>query len=320
VRSRVACLACAVLVLGEVSFAAGQGTTLQFRWAAGQENRYRLTQKTVATVSGIPGGGTQTVEQTMIQTTALKVLAVAPDGNATIQQTFEALRMEMTTPAGPMVFDSAVKEQPSDPMMAGMAAMLTGMVGESITLVLKPNGDVVKVEGMARIIDKMAAGLPPEMSSNPVMLSFKSSLSDDAMRRMFAQSFGTFPEKPIAIGDTWTGTAEVVQPVIGTLSTLRTSTLKAVDTTADSSMARIAIVVATKQSAEAPAAGSPMKITMGEAKGTGEMTFDVIKGRMTRSTVDIDLPMTMSMTGPDGQFVTLQNVVHSGIVMELVVR
>ena len=30
--------------------------------------------------------------------------------------------------------------------MAGMATMLSGMVGQSITLVMKPNGDVIKVK------------------------------------------------------------------------------------------------------------------------------------------------------------------------------
>src|SRR6478735_4265417 len=96
VRSRIASVACSVLVLAAAASAAAQGTTLQYRWTAGQEDRYRLTLKTVATMSGMPGGGTQTVEQTMSQTTAMKVLSVAADGTATVQLTFEAVRMEMT--------------------------------------------------------------------------------------------------------------------------------------------------------------------------------------------------------------------------------
>ena len=50
------------------------------------------------------------------------------------------------------------------------------------------------------------------------------------------------------------------------------------------------------------------------------MTFDVTKGRLQRSTATADLPMTMAMTGPDGQAVTIQNNVHTVITMELVPR
>jgi hypothetical protein len=314
-------VACSVLVLGAAASAAGQGTTLRYRWSAGQEDRYRMTQKTVATISGMPGGGgTQTVEQAMTQTTAMKVLSVAADGTATIQQTFEAVRMEMTTPAGTMVFDSAVKEAPADPMMAGLATLLTGMVGEVITVVLKPNGGVVKVEGMTRIFEKMSAAMPADVATGPLIASLKSALSDEAMQRTFGQSFSAFPDAPVATGETWTTTSEIVQPVIGTVNTVRTSTLQAVETAGGSAMARIGIVVAVKQSAEAPAAGAPMKMTMGDAKGTGEITFDVTNGRMQRTTVDMDMPMTMAATMPDGEFMSIQNTVHTAMVMELLSR
>ena len=319
-RSRIASVACTIIVLTTVSSAAGQGTTLQYHWSAGQEERYRTTQKTVATISGMPGADTQTVEQTMAQTTAMKVIAVGADGSATIQQTFEAMRMEMTTPNGTIVFDSAVKEPPSDPMVAGMAAVLTGMVGEAITIVLKPDGEVVKVEGMGRIFERMSAKLPAEVTNSPMVASLKGALSDEGMRRTVEQSFGLFPDKPVATGETWTRTSEVVQPVIGTINTLQTARLQAVETTGGSAMARIGIVVAIKQSAEAPAAGAPMKITMGEAKGTGEITFDVTKGRIQRTTMEMDMPMTMAMTTPDGQFVSMQNSLHTSMVMELLPR
>jgi hypothetical protein len=321
VRSRIASVACSVLVLAAAASAAGQGTTLQYRWTPGQEDHYRTTLKTVATMSGMPGGGTQTVEQTMSQTTAMKVLSVAADGTATDQLTFEAVRMEMTTPMGTMVFDSAVKEQPRDPMTAGLATLLTGMVGEAITVVLKPNGGVVKVEGMNRIFEKMSGALAADATTGPLVASLKSSMSDEAMQRTFGQSFSGFPDAPVAPGATWTNTSENVQPIIGTMNTVQTLTLQAVETTGGSAMARIGVVVALKQSAEAPAtAEMPMKITMGEAKGTGEITFDVTNGHAQRTTVDMDMPMTMAMTTPDGEFMSIQNSVHTTMVMELLRR
>ena len=319
-RVRLAVVTCAAVVVLPLVSAAGQGTTLRYSWTPGQEDRYRVTQKVSATVTGIPGADTQTVEQTMTQTMVLRVMEVAGDGNATVRQTFEALRMEITTPAGPAVFDSSAKDRPSDPTMARVATMMTAMIGESVNVTFRPNGDVVKVEGMGRVIEKMTAALPAGAEADPVLQTIKASMSDDSMRRTVGQSFAVFPERPVTKGESWTSTFENTQPIVGTLTTTRTSTLSGVETTGGAAMARIAIATATKQAAEAPAGGIPMKITLGDANGTGEMTFDVSKGRLQSSTATADLPMKMAMNGPDGQAVNLINTVHSVITLELVPR
>jgi hypothetical protein len=110
--------------------------------------------------------------------------------------------------------------------------------------------------------------------------------------------------------------------MLGRLTSVRTSTLTAIDQAGGSPMARIAIAVAMKPVAEGqPAAAPPgLTIAMGESKAAGETLFDVANGRVQRSTVTSDVPMTMGMTGPDGQKVTMQNAVHTVMTFELVPR
>src|SRR4051794_13762671 len=314
-------MTCAAVLLLTLP-AAAQGTTLRYRWTAGQDDRYRLTQKTTATVSGVPGGGPESmvVEQTITQIMRLRVSEIAADGTATLQQTFESMRFEMTGPTGPILFDSSTKERPADPTMAGMADMLGATVGQTLTVVLRPNGEVVKVEGMDKVLDKMTASIPADGPMAAMANSLKAGFTDEAVRRMFSQSFAGFPAGPIAPGGTWSGTFEMTQPIIGTVSSVRTYTLSGIDSGAGAQTARIAVVSTSKQTAESAPNPIGMTVTMGEAKGSGETLFDVTNGRIQRSVVNSDMPMTMRMTGPDGQSATIQNNAHSTLTMELIPR
>jgi hypothetical protein len=322
VRLRVTLVTGIAVACAAVGLLAGQGTTLRYKWAAGQDDRYRLSQKITATVSGIPGGGSQTIEQSLTQVMRMQVTAVAADGTATIKQTFESVRMEMATPNGMVVIDTDAKEKPSEPAAVAPFTTLTAMVGEAVTLTMRANGEVQNVEGMTRIFDKISAGLPAGGAADPTFASMKAGLNDEAMRQMFSQSLASFPDRPIAPGESWTATVEIPQPMLGRLTSVRTSTLTAIDQAGGSPMARIAIAVAMKPVAEGqPAAAPPgLTIAMGESKAAGETLFDVAKGRVERSTVTSDVPMTMGMTGPDGQKVTMQNAVHTVMTFELVPR
>jgi len=230
------------------------------------------------------------------------------------------MRFEMNGPTGPVVFDSAAKERPADPTMAGMADILGAAVGQTVTVVLRPDGEGVKVDGMEKILDKMTASLPTQGPMAAMASSIKAGFTDEAMRRMFSQSFGLFPAGPIAPGESWSGTFEMTQPVLGKVTSVRTSTLTGIESAAGGQTARIAIASTSKQTAESTPTPPGMTLTMGEAKGSGETLFDVTNGRIQRSIVNSEMPMTMRMTGPDGQTATIQNNAHSTLTMELIPR
>lgn len=318
-RFRVGMLACVVAIFVGVSSAYGQDATLRYRWVKGDDVRYRVSQQGTTTINGLPGMGEMTMDQSNVQVIRLTVEDVATDGSATLRQTFESARMELNSPAGKAVFDSAAADKPTDPIAVAIGATMSAMIGESITVVLMPTGAVIKVEGMSRIFDKIMKALPQDPTGAQVFGQFKGTMSDDAMRSMFEQGFVTFPDHAVKAGETWTGQFKMSLPIIGTLTTTRTSTLQGVESSSGASIARIATMIAMRQDAEASPPG-PMGMTakLADSKGEGEILFDIARGRVQKTSSRSEMPVTMSMTGPDGSQINAQSLVRTTMTMEIV--
>jgi hypothetical protein len=77
-------------------------------------------------MSGVPGMGEMNITNTMTQMVQQTTQDVAADGTGTIQALFESIKMEMGTPMGTFVYDSAVPANTGDPMVAQIAAMVGG--------------------------------------------------------------------------------------------------------------------------------------------------------------------------------------------------
>ena len=302
-----------------MSSAYGQDAALRYRWVKGEEVRYRVSQQGTTTISGLPGMGEMTMDQSHVQVLRLTVEDVATDGSATLRQTFESVRMELNSPAGKAVFDSAAADKPTDPIAVAIGATMSAMIGESITVVLVPTGAVIKVEGMSRIFDKIMKTLPQDPTGAQVFSQLKGTMSDDAMRSMFEQGFATFPDHAVKAGETWTGQFRMSLPIIGTVTTTRTSTLQGVESSNGTSIARIATMFAMRQDAEASPPG-PMGMTakLADSKGEGEILFDIAKGRVQKTSSRSEMPVTLSMTGPNGSQINAQSLVRTTVTMELV--
>ena len=87
-------------------------------------------------------------------------------------------------------------------MVAQIAATIGALVGESITLVMSPNGAIQKMEGMARIMEKMQKTAPQGRAALG-MAGLDSMLTDESMKGAFGQSFGHLPGTAVKPGDTW---------------------------------------------------------------------------------------------------------------------
>src|SRR4051812_44431110 len=85
-----------------------QDVTLKYHWTAGDEWRTRMTQQTSTTIltGQAAGTGGGSLESTMTQVFHTLVEEVAADGNATLQQVIESVRVEMRLPSGTIQFAS----------------------------------------------------------------------------------------------------------------------------------------------------------------------------------------------------------------------
>ena len=320
-RRQFAKLACIVAVCaGMPAVAYGQGGTLRYRWVEGEQMRYRQTQESSMTMSGLPGFDGAVVTQKMVQIMRVTVEKVTADGSVTLRETFESVRMEQNTPMGSTVFDSTSPAKPDQPP-SPVDSVMSAMIGESITLVLAPDGKVSKVEGMSRIMDKMFASLPQDPLSSQVLGQLKASMSDESFGSAFGQTFATFPNRALKAGDTWSDQAQANNPIAGRLTTATTYTVKSIDSANGSTIARIAQAQTIKQEA-GPEAASPfsalgMTMKLGESKSQGEILFDITSGRLQKTALESDMPMTMSLKDSPLGSLDVTGSVRTIVLMEL---
>ena len=309
--------AAVLLVLAaSVNHAAAQAVQIRYQWKQGDVLTYRTELRTVSSGTGGPRGP-ESFEQTLTQTFQVTVAAVNPaDGSATLRHSVEAVAVEMNTPAGKMAYDSK-RPLPvdADPRLQGMARTLGGMVGEAISVTMAPTGAVRRIDGTARVVQKLIDNLPRDPMSGALAQNIKAMLSDDALRSSLEQSFTRLPEQPVNIGDTWSAEQTVSAGASGRVLGKSTFTLKAIEGTADGAMARIAVALALRhEDVAAPGGSAVVKLGAG-SKGEGEVTFSVGRGRIETNTMRTDLTSTVTMRGPDGGTMTLQNTTKTTMTM-----
>jgi len=298
--------------------AAAQPVALRYQWKQGDALTYRTVVRTTSSATGGPRGP-ETFEQTLSQTFKLTVAAVSPvDGSATLRQSIEAVSMDVTTPGGKIAYDSARPVgDDADPRVQGMARTLGGMVGEAISVTIATNGTVRRIDGSARIVQKLIDNLPRDPMSGGLAQNIKAMLSDDALRSALEQSFSRLPDQPVNIGDTWTSEQTISAGATGRVLGKTTFTLKAIDGSGDAAAARIAVALALKQE-ELPSGGSTVVKLAAGSKGEGEVVFSVAAGRIETNSMRTDMPSTVTMRAPDGTTVTLQNTTRTTMTMNRV--
>jgi hypothetical protein len=299
----------------------GQDVSLRYRWTKGDALRYRITTESAVAMSGMPGMGDMTVTTTQSQVQQLTPTDVAADGTATVTMRFESVRMNMSSPMGSFGYDSAAPpSQAADPITAQLAVVMGGLVGESVSAVIAPTGAIRSLEGGTRLMEKLKKALPADAGAAMGSLGggLDSIMSDDAMRGNFGQSFATLPDKAVKVGDTWQSEIKMPNPA-GQMTVSSTFTLKAVDRVDARDVARIEFTQQIKPGAGGSAMGM-MTVQMTDGTGDGEILFDHKLGRIVRSVARNTLPMTMSMTGPDGSAMNMNALTKTTVTLELVER
>ena len=319
--TRILSMRRAVILLALLASAApvhAQGVTLKYRWTKGESLTYRMGQQTASTVTGMPGISEVKLEQNMVLMLKITAEDVAADGTATLSQTFESVKMDMSGPMGRVSYDTAAPSAIANPMVQALRQIFTGMVGASITIVQAPDGSVRKVEGATKVMDRIVKSAQGDPAAIAAAEGMKSILSDEAVKATLEQSFPKLPAAALQPGETWQAQLAMGNDTIGRVTGDVKFTLKAVEGAGDAATAQIAVALTVKQDVAPPPAANGMIVKMGEGKGTGDIAFDVAKGRIVKSSMKTDTPSTMTMQGPDGNMATLQSKATTTMTMELV--
>lgn len=309
---RIALLVLAALVSSATL--AAQDVTLRYRWTKGEEVRYRTTQQTDMQMSGLPGMGDMNIAMTMVQVNKMVVDDVAADGSATLRNSFESIKMSMNVPMmGEVTYDSAnPAASAGNPISEALAKTVGAMAGETITMVVAANGKVGKIDGLAKVVEKIKAGASSAGASMGLggMDAF---MSEEGLRGTIDQTFSLLPDKPIKVGETWKNEYKI--PGAGGAAQLVAAsyTLKA----HNNALATVVSTGTSKATGPASAMG-PMTVTVGEGTSQGEMLFDVKAGRVRKATGTLSVPMSMRMSAPDGTDIAIQAAQKTTSTMELI--
>jgi hypothetical protein len=179
---------------------------------------------------------------------------------------------------------------------------------------------VRRIEGAPRIADKISKVMAGSNDPGAVQAGqgLRSMLGDDAVKTTFEQAFPRLSGPPVKVGDTWTAQL-AMGPGIGRITGRSTFTVKALEGTAAAPVARIAVDLALRQEGVPPPSGpAAMVMTLGDAKGAGEILFSIAGGQIQRSTMRTDMPSSTVMNGPDGSPVTMESKSTITMTMELV--
>jgi hypothetical protein len=294
--------------------ASGQNVTIRFHWSKGDTQQYRVTQESAVAMSGVPGMGEMNITTTLTQTHEYAVDDVTGDGTGTVRVKFASMKMGMNSPMGSMVWDSASPTAGGDQISQMMAQSLGPLVGQSITMVVTPTGEVKKIDGLTELMQKINSG----MAASPMggMPGMGNVMTEDSLRSMFEQNFSALPQRAVKVGETWTRDSQLKMP-FGTVASAMTLALQGVS----ANVATITLKATNKVTVDTKAlAGTPvpMNMTMGDGTSEGELAFDVKAGRIQKSTVRTVQPMSMNMTGPDGSAVSLEATTRSTTTVELI--
>jgi hypothetical protein len=206
------------------------------------------------------------------------------DGNWTIKQRIEGLKMEIEIGGNKIPYDSTKEGGPTNPL----SDFFKALVGSEFTLTIDKNMKITKIEGRDEFLKKL---VKENQQMAPLLQTI---LSDEALKQMSDPAFAVVPDKPVKKGDTWTRKATLNMGPIGTFDTEYKYTYEGTD---ENKLHKIKVETSLKYQPPGPNAGGGalpfkiMKADLNSKDSSGTILFDTTKGRVSSS------DMTMKLTG-----------------------
>ncbi|MEO6708427.1 MAG: DUF6263 family protein, partial [Planctomycetota bacterium] len=211
---------------------------------------------------------------------------VAADGTASIEVSYEALRLDSDMSTG-FNFDSTLAGPDAgrnDPELTGMIGAL---LGSRLRMKLDPSGKVSDLQGVKEMLATMQAKLGPDGEGRSVLAMFG---EESQMKWLELE---VFPAKPVVSGESWKRFSEVQLPKMGRMTIRIEDVFRGVEPHIGRTCA---VISSTTRMSLAPedSSTSLVGIRMDSSKGEGTKWFDHEHGRMLESQQTIEMKMSMS--------------------------
>jgi hypothetical protein len=150
-------------------------------------------------------GQKQAIQQVVVMTYDYEVVDVSSADQYTVQMTFGRIQSSMQSMGQTMVYDSDSPPDAPNPAFDAYQAM----IGKTLTITLRSNGKVEKLEGTDELIDAILGASPGAAGSAEMRAAMKEQYGDEALASMLQQSIAMFPDEPVAVGKSWTREMEI---------------------------------------------------------------------------------------------------------------
>ncbi len=265
-------------------FAGGSNLTAQeqlaWRFTPGESLKYVVNQKMDMAMT--IAGKQQNVVMTQIMDMHWKIATVdASNGDVKMSQTVERLKMNTEGPPfGLVSFDSASETVPDTPLGKSLAEVFKVMIGKEFDVRMKSTGKIESVQVPASLIE----GLKKAGSAGNAM-------DESTLKQMMTQSAITLPEKPVPPGEKWESVQQIDMP-FGAMVVRSQLSYEGIDPSSGYALISMKPMITVT-----PKEGAPISLTLNHAEGRGLVRFDIAKGRIARSDLDLTMDMQVKSLG-----------------------
>lgn len=223
-----------------------------------------------------------------------EVLSVGDDGSIKLKTTYQSVAIEGFGNSGgkasyTLSYDSTKPSQNVPVAMQPLAAI----VGQSLTVTASSRGEVLKIEGIDAIVQRMIAGTKDTVGRDIMSKTLKSSMEGQSKQ---ISGMAIFAESPVGVGDVWN--AQHTQSAIAPLLISAQYTL----TSLQNGLATLAVRSNISSNAAAPPLGEPNSPVKLNLSGTqdGVMHVDEQSGLTQDFELNQRIAGKISMTMPQG--------------------
>ena len=256
---------------------------LEWKWKKGETLRYEMTQSSTTPT----GAGEMKQEQLFGMTMAVE--EVGGDGAGSLKVTYDRVKILMS---GMMETDYD-SDRDKEPPTEGTGKLMSGFLGESVTMKMSTRGEVLEVKGFDALIEKVAKSAP-EGQGDMMQQMMKQAYSDENMASMMQQGYTVLPKDPVAVGDSWESQGTFPMPMMGKMKVTTKCTLKEIR-----DGGKEAVIAQANKIEVDPEAENPMQgvLEVKDAAGTYEVIWSLERGAMT--SMKGDMKMVMSAGGQE---------------------
>ncbi len=208
------------------------------------------------------------------------------NGNWTVNQKIEGVKITVNINNQPFSYDSTAVAQASNSPLADYFKQL---VGAEFKLTIDKSYKVTKVDNRDEFLRKLGTS---STSMEPLL---KKILNDDSLKQMADPTFGMMPNKEVTKGETWKRESKLSLGPIGSYNNTYTYTFDGKDANG------LGIIkVETKLNYESPTEGEglPFKIVsanLTSKNAGGTIKFDIAKGKLVESDLKLQLEGTLDI-------------------------